>query len=181
MAHVSTGVEYALHCLLFIADERQGNGARDGRGQPGTRDLAELQGVPAEFTAKLFTKLQKAGLVETVEGAHGGVRLARPADSITVDDVVLAIDGERALFECREIRARCAVFGGDAPGWATSGTCGIHAVMLRAHEAMRREMQATTLADLSLGLSRKAPASYGRDVDDWLEDRTANRIRKSQA
>ena len=76
MAHISAGLEYGLHCLLFLVDPR--------RDLPpaSARDLAGLQGVSVEYVAKLFTKLQKAGRVIATEGfaASGShVRLARSA------------------------------------------------------------------------------------------------------
>ena len=126
MTHITTGVEYALHCLLFLVDSDEE--------QPlaSARDLAELQGVPADFVAKLFTKLQKAGIVAATEGVRGGFRLARAPATISVLDIVEAIDGQKPLFECRNIRSQCALFEGDTPDWATRGVCSIHAVMLEA-------------------------------------------------
>ena len=53
------------------------------KGEPlrgNVRDLAELQGVSVEYLAKLFTSLQKAGLVVAAEGARGGHRLARKTE-----------------------------------------------------------------------------------------------------
>ena len=89
MAHITTGVEYGLHCLLYLADPL------DQHRTASTRDLADLQGVPVEYVAKLFTKLQKAGLVVAAEGARGGFRLAREPRSISALDVVVAIDGNK--------------------------------------------------------------------------------------
>jgi Rrf2 family protein len=165
VSHISVGVEYALHCLLFLVE-------REGATRPASaRDLAELQGVPAEFVAKLFTRLQKAGLVAAAEGARGGFRLARRADAISVLDVVEAIDGEKKLFDCREIRGRCALFDGRPPAWATRGVCSIHAVMLEAETRMRDVLAARSLADLAAQVASKAPAGYGRDIDAWLTER----------
>src|ERR1700677_1561659 len=136
MAHITTGVEYGLHCLLYLVD------TRPEAQQASVRDLAELQGAPVEYVAKLFTKLQKARLVVAAEGARGGFRLARPAEMITVLDVIVAIDGTKALFKCREIRDRCAVFGGHPPAWSTRGACSIHAIMLEAEARMREVLAA---------------------------------------
>ncbi len=169
MSHISTGVEYALHCMLFLA------GREGGADSASTRDLAELQGVPADYVAKLFTRLQKAGLVEATEGVRGGFRLARPADRISVHDVVLAIDGEKPLFDCREIRGRCALFGGSPPDWATRGVCAIHAVMLDAEKRMREALAGQTLADIDGRLAAKAPADFGDRIDGWLTARAAAR------
>ncbi|MCS8878763.1 Rrf2 family transcriptional regulator, partial [Pseudomonas aeruginosa] len=82
MALYSAGVEYGIHCLLFLADEKG-----DSR-ESSVRTLAELQGVPPELLAKVFTRLAKAGLVAATEGVRGGFRLARPANEISVLDVV---------------------------------------------------------------------------------------------
>jgi len=169
MSYMSAGVEYGLHCLLYLV--REG----DTSGEAGVRDLAELQGVPGEFLAKLFTKLAKAGLVSATEGIKGGFRLARPADQITVHDVVVAIDGDKSLFNCREIRGRCALFDDNPPGWATEGTCSIHAVMLAAERAMRAELKCHTLSSLAHQVEKKLPAEYGEQIIQWLSDRTDGR------
>ncbi|MBB4200501.1 transcriptional regulator [Rhodoblastus sphagnicola] len=169
MSFISTGVEYGLHCLLYLTDPAPRAPA------PGVRDLADLQGVPAEYLAKVFTKLSKAGLVEATEGARGGFALARPADEISFLDVVHAIDGDKALFECREIRERCAVFTSEAPTWATTGVCSIHAVMLAAEKRMKDELACHSLKELALQVAAKAPANFSPQIANWLEQRALNR------
>lgn len=169
MSFISSGVEYGLHCLLFLASPD------DGAAAPGVRDLADLQGIPAEYLAKIFTKLAKAGLVIATEGARGGFALARPPQDISVLDVVEAIDGKKPLFECREIRPRCALFEDGAPTWATTGPCSIHSIMLNAEQCMRDELSAHSLADLAARVAAKAPAEFGHQVASWLNDRTSSR------
>jgi Rrf2 family protein len=169
MSFISTGVEYGLHCLLYLTESPA------GVKEASVRDLAELQGVPQDYLAKLFTKLAKAGLVVATEGVRGGFALARPAKAITVAQVVEAIDGEKALFDCREIRSRCAVFNDQAPEWATRGVCSIHGVMQAAENALREELQRHTLADLAHRTTAKAPASYGHHVVKWFAERSASR------
>jgi len=171
MAHITAGVEYGLHCLLYLVD------AHPEAQHASVRGLAELQGVPVEYVAKLFTKLQKAGLVAASEGARGGFRLARPAESITVLDIIAAIDGPKPLFECREIRGRCAVFGGDPPAWATRGACSIHAIMLEAEAQMREVLGRYNLASLAATVAAKAPPDFSHVIATWLENKTAGRGR----
>ena len=113
MAHIGTGVEYALHCLLWLVPPLEQ--------RPSSRDLAELQGVPAAFMAKIFPKLEKAGIVESTGGIRGGYQLARAPEDISVLDVVDAVEGQKALFDCQEIRGRCALFDGAPPRWPTAG------------------------------------------------------------
>lgn len=167
MAFVSSGVEYALHCLLYIS---QPDGIKDAN----VRDMADLQGVPVDFLAKIFTKLKKSGLVHSTEGARGGFSLARPAESISVKDVIDAIDGPKGLFECKEIRERCAVFNQQAPKWATEGTCGIHKVMLEAEQAMRSVFAQYTLAALAATSASKASDDFNRQILQWFDARPSN-------
>jgi Rrf2 family protein len=168
MAHLGSSVEYALHCLLWLVDPASG--------QPSSRDLAEMQGLSPSFLAKVFPKLEKAGIVAAASGLRGGYRLARTPARISVLDVVDAVEGEKPLFECQEIRGRCAVFGDRPPAWATSGVCGIHAVMLRAEQSMRRELASTSLADLATGFGRKMPPEFPAEVRVWFEGRVGKRI-----
>lgn len=167
MAHLGNSVEYGLHCLLWLA-------APDAA-PASSRDLAELQGVSPSFLAKIFPKLEKAGIVSASAGIRGGYRLARPAAKITVLDVVDAIEGHKPLFDCQEIRGRCAIFKGKAPAWSTQGVCSIHAVMLRAEQSMRAELARATLADLVTTVARKAPAGMPTEIKVWLTGRLAAR------
>lgn len=172
MAHLGSSVEYGLHCLLWLAGPHA---------EPvSSRDLADLQGVSASFLAKIFPKLEKAGIVAASEGIRGGYRLARAPERVTVLEVVDAIEGAKPLFDCQEIRGRCAVFGGKPPAWSTGGVCAIHAVMLRAEQGMRRELARTTLADLAGAVAAKAPAQFAVELHGWLAERAGAR-RQSRA
>lgn len=167
MAFITSSVEYGLHCLLWLVDP--------DCGQPSSRDLAELQGVSPSFVAKIFPKLEKAGIVRAAQGVRGGYRLARDPAEISLLDIVDAIEGDKPLFDCQEIRGRCAVFGDAAPRWATQGVCAIHAAMLRAEKAMRDSLAAESLAQIAATVGRKAPADFTREVRTWLDGKAAGR------
>jgi len=167
LSHISVGVEYGLHCLLYLA------GPPHGVDGASVRDLADLQGLPVDYVAKLFTKLRRAGLTVATEGRRGGFRLARPAGEISVLDVVQAIDGAKPLFECRDVRKQCVLFGGPAPRWAADGVCSIHAVMLDAERKMREALASQTLAMLAQRVEAKAPSDFGASVVHWMESRRA--------
>jgi Rrf2 family protein len=168
MALYGANVECGLHCLLYLVDTSP-------TAKTSSADLAELQGVSPSFVAKIFTQLKAGGLVEACEGRHGGYRLARDAQTITVLDVVEALEGEKPLFECREIRRDCVLFGSDPPTWAVKGPCSIHAVMLEAEKQMKESLAGHTLADLARRVARKAPKSFAIDVETWLGARKAAR------
>ncbi|MGY0792854.1 RrF2 family transcriptional regulator [Azospirillum argentinense] len=167
MAHLTASVEYGIHCLLWLAAA--------GDTPLSSRDLAELQGISPSFLAKIFPKLEKAGIVTASEGVRGGYRLAKAPEDISFLIIVDAIEGEKPLFECQEIRGRCAVFNDRPPDWATSGVCAIHAVMLKAEKAMRDTLAKETLASVGETFGRKAPPDFQGDVQTWIDSRLSAR------
>jgi len=168
MAHITTSVEYGIHCLLWLVGD-------DDRSLS-SRDLAELQGVSPSFVAKIFPRLEKAGIVRASEGVRGGYRLARPAEDITFLEIVDAIEGDKPLFDCQDIRGRCAVFGNRPPGWALAGTCAVHAAMLQVEQAMRDALARQTLGSVAARFGRKAPVEFFDDVRAWVDTRLAGRV-----
>jgi len=170
MAHLTVNVEYGIHCLLWLV--------HSGDTPVSSRDLADLQGISHSLLAKIFPKLEKAGIVRAAEGVRGGYVLGRPAAEISFLQIVDAIEGRKPLFDCQEIRGRCAVFGNVPPDWATGGVCAVHAVMLRAEKAMRDTLARQSLAALSEALDDKAPPEFGIEVGTWLGARLADRGRK---
>ncbi|MDP6689460.1 MAG: Rrf2 family transcriptional regulator [Alphaproteobacteria bacterium] len=173
MSQYGSAVEYALHCLLYLVGSDRDT-ARS------TRDIAEFQELSTDYVAKLFTRLQKAGLVTAIEGARGGFHLARAADDISVLDVVDAVEGHKPLFECREVRAKCALFDDDPPAWSGRGVCGIHAVMLKAEAAMRESLGQSTLAQLAGHVGKVVPEAHQRAARTWFEERQATRGRRAR-
>lgn len=160
------GAEYALHSLLILA----------ARSEPvSVRDLARFQDLPERFLAKIFTRLVKAGLVEATEGVQGGFVLARPAARIAVRDALEAVDPDRTLFECAEIRRHCALFGAEPPAWSVSGMCRIHLFMKEAEGALRGFLASKTLADLGREFERKAPEPFLREAEAWFQKRRIGR------
>ena len=167
MAFYSSGVEYGIHSLMCMVDSK--GDARD----MSVREIAELQSVPYDYLAKIFTRLSKAGLVRSIEGKGGGFQLAKPAEHITVLDVVNAIDGDKRIFECREIRQRLAVFEEHPPEWACEGICGVRSVMDMAQQRMEEALGQHTILDLARKMYRKAHGSglHLREEDAGIKGR----------
>lgn len=162
MAFYSSGVEYGIHCLVNMLD-------KNAQPQDMTvREAAKLQGVPYDYLGKIFTKLAKAGLVESTEGRKGGYKLAKPAANISVLNVVQAIDGRKSAFECKEVRQRMDIFQ-EVPEWACQGMCGIHAVMKKAQQQMDNELANHSILELANQLHLKSHDTYDIEVKSWLE------------
>ena len=169
MALFGSNTEYALHCLLYLVSLPAGRALS-------TRDLAEFQGVSPSLVAKLFTALQKAGIVRAQEGVRGGFGLAQEADTISVLNVVDAVEGRKNLFDCKDIRTNCLLFGNSPPDWARRGVCDIHAEMLRAEAAMRGSLARCSLADLAARVSAKMPRQAQEEGIAWLSGRAEGRL-----
>ena len=95
----SIGVEYALHCLLYMVDFPAGKSV-------GIKDLAAYQGVSETYLSKVYTKLTKSGIVKSIPGVNGGYELARSPAKITFWDIVEAVEGTTPFFRCVEVRQK---------------------------------------------------------------------------
>lgn len=104
---ITRQADYALRAMLYLT--RLGDGKKAA-----TSLIADEKRIPPSFLAKIISQLSIAGLIHTYRGAHGGVSLARPAEEITVLEVVEAIDGPIALNDCTHDPADCP-FGEDCP------------------------------------------------------------------
>jgi len=73
-----------------------------GRSRVNSAQLAAETGLPVPTVQKLVSRLSAAGLLSSVRGAGGGLKLSRPAASITLADIVEAVEGPIALASCTE-------------------------------------------------------------------------------
>jgi Rrf2 family protein len=131
--HISARTDYALRALLALA-------ATDSATVTGQL-LAVQQQLPLKFLEAILADLRRAGLVRTRRGPIGGYTLARPAELITVGEVVRAVDGPLAVV--RGERPEQAVYEGAAEHLQTLW------VALRA--AVRDVLDEVTLAQLLSG------------------------------
>ncbi len=73
-----------------------------GHARVNAAQLALETGLPAPTVQKLVSKLSAAGLLKSMRGAGGGLKLARPAAAITLADIVEAVEGPIALTACSQ-------------------------------------------------------------------------------
>ena len=89
----STKAEYGVRVMVELAQ-------RDEDGPVSLSAIAENDGLPLAYLEHLAARLRKAGLVESRRGARGGYLLARPAEEISMAEVVEALEGSIAPIEC---------------------------------------------------------------------------------
>ncbi len=165
----SVGLEYSLHCLLYMVDFPAGESI-------GIKELALYQGVSETYLSKAFTKLRKAGIVLSVPGVNGGYALARKPEDISFWNVVEAIEGTTPLFQCSEIRQREVLLDKDnLPDTHTKCPCLIKVVMLEAEDQMRQYLKNKTLAWLHEQVKNKLPEEQRKATSDWFKNSRARK------
>ncbi|MCR8842459.1 Rrf2 family transcriptional regulator [Paenibacillus sp. SC116] len=148
----SIGVEYGLHCLVYLI-------GIPSNSTIGIKELAEFQGISETYLSKIFGKLSKSGIVHSVPGVKGGYRLAKSPNVISFWDVVEAIEGNKPIFQCKNILSKGFLDrDSDKPSCQSHNpSCTINLVMLEAEEKMRNELRAKTLDWLDKELDRTLP------------------------
>lgn len=158
----SVGVEYALHCLLYLTEMPAGRTV-------GIRDLAVYQGVSETYLSKVFTKLKKSGIVKSIPGVNGGYELIRSPESISFWDVVEAIEGTAPLFQCAEIRQKEILLDkNNLPDSYTKSPCLIKVVMLEAEDQMKQYLKQKNLKWLRDQVNEKIPEAHAKATMEWF-------------
>ena len=90
---LSTKGRYGVTAMMDLA-------IHDNAGPVTLADISQCQGISLSYLEQLFSKLRKHGLVDGVRGPGGGYKLARPADSITVAEIIIAVDEKVDITNC---------------------------------------------------------------------------------
>jgi Rrf2 family nitric oxide-sensitive transcriptional repressor len=123
--------DYALRVLMYL-------GAQRGR-LVTIQEVADRHGISKNHLTKVVHHLGLAGLVDTVRGRAGGIRLARPASDILIGSVVRLTEPDFTMVECfDEARNRCSL----------SPACTLKHVLGRATGAYLQELDRVSLASV---------------------------------
>ncbi len=137
----TTKAEYGVRLLVEL-------GRHHADGSPvSLKAIAEAEGLPLAYLERIVALLKKAGLVASTRGAHGGYRLARGPETISMDEAVLALEGAVAPMSCfvddsEEGRVLCSHVGDHGQGCATK------LLWTRVQGGVIRALADTTLAEL---------------------------------
>ncbi|MDQ0971160.1 Rrf2 family protein [Neobacillus niacini] len=155
----SIGVEYALHCLVYLIDIPEDS-------PTGIKELSYFQGISDTYLSKTFSKLSKAGIVSSVPGVKGGYKLARSPEEISFWDVIEAVEGPKPIFQCKNIKDNGYLYR--EKGCSPSASCTINLVMLSAEEKMRDFLQSKTLAWLNEELNQVLSKQVREDTRKYF-------------
>ncbi len=139
MVTLSKKTEYALIALTYLTAEPKNTHS--------ARALAQRSKMPPALLMNVLKQLSGAGLVESVRGAAGGYRLGRPADEITLTEVIAAVDGPVHLTACagtageerEHARQGCRLGGG----------CPVHGALEGIHERLVAFLSSITLEQIA--------------------------------
>ncbi len=135
----STKAEYGVRLMVEL-------GRQPGAEPVSLSAVAESERLPLSYMEHLVAKLRKAELVRSTRGAHGGYKLARPAEEITMDQVVEALEGQIAPMECfHEVPEGKVLCSHEGDGHRL---CATKLLWTRVQSGVTRALAGTTLAEL---------------------------------
>jgi Rrf2 family protein len=125
---LTRGSDYAMRGVVFLAK------------QPADQislvsEVAQAQGIPESYLAKIFQDLSRSGLVVSHRGAKGGFALARDPQDITLRQVIEAVEGPIALSPCLDERVGCEL----------SEICEVHLIMAEAQRQLLKVLDDASL------------------------------------
>lgn len=129
--------EYGIRALITLA-------SKEDLGEVvQIREIAQREQIPVKFLEQILLTLKNAGLVQSRMGSGGGYYLAKPAEQITLGQIIRILDGPLAPIRCVSQMAyeKCAC--------PDEETCGLRLVMLDVRNAISNVLDQTTLADVT--------------------------------
>lgn len=147
---VSTKSDYALRALIELASE-------PGSEAVTADELGRRQDIPHNFLQSILGDLRKADILRAQRGASGGWRMAKQPNSVTVADVIRAVDGP--LVSVYGVRPESVEYQGRAEV--------LKPVWVAARDALREVLESVSIADLVAGTLPAEVAERTVDEDAW--------------
>ena len=146
---VSSKCYYALRAVYALAEHQRPEPMK-------IAEIAELEQIPIRFLEVILNQLKGGGFVQSRRGAEGGYLLARPAEGLTVGEVMRFVDGPIAPVDCvSQSRPKACEF---------PGGCNFFCFWGRVRQAISDVVDKTTFADL-VRENRERTRSH---VGDWV-------------
>ena len=148
---ISAKADYAVRASLELAAAENGAPVKG-------EVLAEAQDIPLQFLEHILLELKHARIIRTKRGVHGGYWLARPAEEITLADVIRAVEGPLANIQ------DSAPEDTSYPGPAEP----LREVWIAVRANLRAVLEKVTLADLTTGELPGEVRELTEDPDAWV-------------
>jgi len=131
---ISTKGEYGIRAMLYLAMAGEG-------GAVPSHEIAEHQAIPEPYLRQILAQLSKDGLISSSRGPQGGHLLGRPAEDISLRDVLLSLEGHTTSID-QILALPCNIEVG-------SEHCVIREVYLKVKRSVEEILSGTSLADLA--------------------------------
>ena len=148
---VSAKADYALRACIQLA-------AAEGEGHVKGERVAQAQEVPLKFLENILGDLRHAGLVRSQRGVDGGYWLARPADEITVAEVIRSVEGPIA--NVRGVGPEQVEYAGSAER--------LRDVWIAVRANLRAVLEQVTIADVANSDLPLSVEELTSNPDAWL-------------
>jgi Rrf2 family protein len=136
--------EYGLIALVHMAELAAANPAQHEAEVISARAIGDLFPVPRRMLAEALKHLQQGGILESTRGVRGGYRLSRPADEISLGEIVAALEGEPTLTSCAGMGA-----AGSDGGCDVEPVCPIRSPLARLRSGIWTLFEGVTLQALA--------------------------------
>ena len=148
---ISAKADYAVRAVVELA-------AASGEKPVKAERIATAQGIPLNFLENILGELRHAGIVRSHRGAEGGFRLAKPAERITIADVIRAVEGPLA-----------SVRGGPPEDSEYTGAAeSLLRVWIAVRANLRKVVEHVTVADVAQGHLPRAIDRLAEDPEAWV-------------
>ncbi len=148
---ISAKADYAVRAVVELA-------AAGGEKPIKAERLATAQEIPLNFLENILGELRHAGIVRSHRGAEGGFRLARPAEQMTVADIIRAVEGPLA-----------SVRGAPPEDTAYLGAAeSLPRVWIAVRANLRQVVEQVTVADIAAGHLPAAVDRLAEDPEAWV-------------
>jgi Rrf2 family protein len=148
---ISAKADYAVRAVAELA-------AADSEKPVKAERVATAQGIPLNFLENILGELRHAGVVRSHRGAEGGFRLAKPAEEITVADIIRAVEGPLA-----------SVRGGPPEEASYNGAASVlPQVWIAVRANLRRVLERVTVADIANGELPTSVTELTEDEGAWI-------------
>ena len=132
MLRLSKKADYALMAMRHLA-------LQPGSSLTSAREIAGQYDIPIELMAKVLQRLVRSGLLVSTQGTRGGYTLSRPSASISVGDVIQAIDGPFSVTACSLDNSDCEQYS----------KCSIRDPLWQIRERIAATLGTVTIAEMA--------------------------------